>query len=46
MPNNVGTLVHWMTDNQQIKPRNRMPGYDRLPSEDVRGIALYLAGLE
>ena len=46
MPNNVGTLVHWMTDNQQIKPRNRMPGYDRLPSEDVRGIALYLESLE
>jgi cytochrome c oxidase subunit 2 len=46
MPNNVDTLARWMADNQQIKPRNRMPGYDRLPSEDIRAIALYLEGLE
>lgn len=46
MPNGVGPLGGWIANAQGIKPGNRMPNFDRLPSEDLTAVARYLESLK
>lgn len=42
LPNNLGTMMGWIGNSQEIKPGNRMPNYDVMSAEDIASIALWL----
>lgn len=46
LPNQKEQLVHWIRNNQDIKPTNRMLSYESLPLEEVEAIAVYLKSLK
>lgn len=46
LPNSEDAMRRWIRDNQEIKPGNRMPGYEALPERDLRDLAAYLEALK
>ena len=42
LPNNLGTMMAWISDSHAIKPGNRMPPYQQLSADELRALALYL----
>ena len=42
LPNNRGTMMGWIGNSQAIKPKNRMPSYKMLSSEELTTLATYL----
>jgi cytochrome c oxidase subunit 2 len=46
LPNDLESLVRWLSHTQTIKPGAHMPAFGMLPSEDLRALAIYLDGLK
>jgi len=46
LPNDLESLVRWLSHTQTIKPGTHMPAFGMLPSEDLRALAIYLDGLK
>jgi cytochrome c oxidase subunit 2 len=46
LPNDLESLVRWLSHTQTIKPGATMPAFGMLPSEDLRALAIYLDGLK
>jgi cytochrome c oxidase subunit 2 len=46
LPNDLESLVRWLSHTQTIKPEANMPAFGMLPSEDLRALAIYLDGLK
>jgi cytochrome c oxidase subunit 2 len=44
-PSQVGELQRWIQVTERVKPGVHMPSFNMLPPDDVRAIAIYLAGL-
>ena len=42
LPNNLGTMMAWISDSHAIKPGNRMPPYELLSADELQALALYL----
>lgn len=45
LPNNEAALAHWIRDNQQIKPQNRMPPFLIFESDELKDLSAYLSSL-
>ncbi len=46
LSNNPDDFLHWLTQNERIKPGVHMPSFDVLPQDDRRALAAYLDTLE
>ncbi|QWT16671.1 cytochrome c oxidase subunit II [Sphingobium xenophagum] len=46
LPNNRGTLMGWIADNQSLKPGNRMPSYKQLSPEELAALGAYMESLK
>ena len=42
LPNNLGTMMAWISDSHAIKPGNRMPPYEQFSANELQALALYL----
>jgi cytochrome c oxidase subunit 2 len=46
IPNTPSYLHDWIRDSQRFKPGNQMPGFTKLPEEELRSIVAYLEQLK
>lgn len=46
LPNSPGALRRWITDNQHVKPENRMPPFRIFSDDELAALAAYLYGLK
>lgn len=46
LPNRTGAFGGWIAASQHIKPGNKMPAFDQLPSADLRALAAYMESLQ
>lgn len=46
LPNTAEAFASWITDNQHIKPENRMPAYQVLAEDELVTLSRYLESLE
>jgi cytochrome c oxidase subunit 2 len=46
LPNDATAFAHWMENNQQIKPENRMPPFRLFTAAELAALAGYLASLK
>jgi len=46
LPNDAGTMAHWLTHVQHLKPGSRMPTYDRLAAPDLDALSAWLISLK
>jgi cytochrome c oxidase subunit 2 len=46
LPNNAEAFANWISNNQHIKPENKMPPYNIFTQSQLEDLALYLEGLK
>lgn len=46
LPNTADAFAAWITDNQHIKPENRMPAYQIIAADELATLARYLESLD
>jgi cytochrome c oxidase subunit 2 len=46
LPNDQASIARWITENQHIKPENRMPPFAIFNNKELSSLSLYLSGLK
>lgn len=46
LPNNAEAFANWITNNQHIKPENKMPPYNIFTQSELEDLALFLESLK
>jgi cytochrome c oxidase subunit 2 len=46
LPNDAAAFARWITDNQHIKPKNRMPPFRIFSETELNALSVYLANLK